>query len=169
MKNIAIFMACACLFLFIVLLPIQCVRADSLVISGGPTLNGNTNPKMAGIGYEYTFGEGSLVGECRGIFSEKINGACGLVLAARVETLSGLFMRLGAGPAWYFRTDDRVSSNFNFELMGCVGVVSNGVILGVCYIHYSNAGLPIVDPNPNLGRDFIGALVQIPLSQEKVF
>jgi hypothetical protein len=130
---------------------------DSVVITLGPTLNGNTNPKMAGLGYEYTWGQGSLLPECRAIFSDPVNGACELVLSARVETHSGLFMRLGAGPAWYFREDDRVSSHFNFNLQGALGLTQNGWALGVVLIHYSNAGLV----PPNLGRDYIGALVEI--------
>src|SRR4051812_10557012 len=113
MKTFAQIMIGACIFLFVVTLPLHCAHADGLVISFGPTLNGNTNPKHASLGYEYTFGEGSLLPECRGIFSESINGACELVLSERVQTRSGLFMRLGAGPAWYFREDDRVSSHFN--------------------------------------------------------
>lgn len=136
-------------------------NADShLVLSFGPTLNGNTNPKMAGLGYELSLGrESSLLAECRGIFSDPINGACALVISARVETSSGLFVRVGAGPAWVFHTDDRVSSNFNFNLQGVVGVVAGGMIIGGGYFHYSNAGL--TPPNP--GRDFIGPVVEIPL------
>lgn len=151
---------CGFIFAWVVLLMVAVTaRADGIAISFGPTLNGNTNPKTAGLAYEYTFGEASLLGGCRGIFSEKLNGACSLVLSARVETASGLFMRLGAGPAWYFREDDRVSSNFNFNLLGCVGLTQSGVVLGACYAHYSNAGLW----GPNLGRDFLEALIQIPL------
>jgi hypothetical protein len=139
-------------------------KADDLVLSFGPTLNGNTNPKMAGIGYEFILGdEVSLMPECRGIFNSPLNGACALVLSARVETASGLFMRLGAGPAWVFRTDDRVSSNFNFNLQGVIGIAAKGWYLGAGYWHYSNAGLPIAYPNPNLGRDFFGPVVAIHL------
>lgn len=140
--------------------------ADHLVLSFGPTLNGNTNPKMAGVGYELSWSEASLLAECRGIFSDPINGACSLVVSARVETASGLFVRVGAGPGWVFRTDDRVSSNFNFNLQGVVGVVSSqSLIIGAGYWHYSNAGLPVTgdSPNPNLGRDFIGPVVEIAL------
>ncbi len=148
----------AAVFLAFLLGGIRHARAsDHLVVSFGPTLNGNTNPKTAGLGYEYGFGEASLLAECRGIFSEQLNGACGVVFSAAVETLSGLFVRVGAGPAWVFRTDDRVSSNFNFDLQAMVGATSGKNRLGACYIHYSNAGLPLADPNPNLGRDFLTA------------
>lgn len=133
--------------------------SDHVVLSFGPTLNGNTNPKMAGLGYEHTFGAGSLLPECRAIFSSEMNGACELVLSARVETPSGLFMRLGAGPAWVIRQDDRVSSHFNFNLQGALGLTHNGWDLGVGLTHYSNAGLwP-----PNEGRDFLGALIGVGL------
>lgn len=140
------------------------VLANDLVLSFGPTLNGNTNPKMAGIGYEYITGdETSLMAECRGIFQSDFNGACALIISARVETPSGLFMRIGAGPAWVFRTDDRVSSNFNFNLQAVMGLAMHGWYLGAGYWHYSNAGLKLADPNPNLGRDFIGPVVAINL------
>ncbi len=130
-----------------------------VVLSFGPTLNGNTNPKMAGIGYEHVWHEASLLAECRGIFSAEINGACAVVLSARVETLSGLFIRVGVGPAWYFRIDDRVSSHLNANLQGVVGLTSNGWAVGAGYWHYSNAGLV----PPNLGRDYIGPVVEIGL------
>lgn len=139
-------------------------HADNLVLGFGPTLNGNTNPKAASLGYEYTFGEASLLSECRGIFSERLNGACEVVLSARVETTSDLFMRLGVGPAWYFYTDDRVSSNFNFNLQGCIGLTQDAVILGACWVHYSNAGIAFNGaPNPNLGRDFLSIMISIRL------
>jgi hypothetical protein len=152
------------LFIFIqavsLLLPSSGHPADHLVLSFGPTLNGNTNPKMAGVGYELSWSEASLLAECRGIFSDPINGACSLVLSARVETVSGLFMRVGAGPGWVFHTDDRVSSKFNFNLQGVVGVVSSqDLVIGAGYWHYSNAGIT----PPNLGRDFIGPVVEIGL------
>lgn len=146
------------IFLAFLLLGVRHASAsDHLVVNFGPTLNGNTNPKTAGLGYEYGVDELSILAECRGIFSEKINGACGLVFSAAVETPSGLFISLGAGPAWVFHTDERVSSNFNFELRGMVGFTAGKSRLGGCYTHYSNAGLPLADPNPNLGRDFLTA------------
>ena len=113
---------------------------------------------MAGLGYERTLGESSLLAECRGIFSSPLNGACSLVFSARVETLSGLFVRVGAGPAWVFRTDDRVRSHFNFNLQGVVGLASvGGMDIGAGLFHYSNAGLW----GDNLGRDFLGAVIEI--------
>jgi hypothetical protein len=147
------------LFLAFALVAEPCF-ADHLVLSFGPTLNGNTNPKHASVGYEFPLssaGEAVLMPECRGIFSEGFNGACELVLSARVETQSGLFMRLGAGPAWYFREDDRVSSHFNFNLQGAIGLTASGLDLGIAYIHYSNAGLW----GPNLGRDFLGVVIEL--------
>lgn len=159
MKALLHFMLCAALLVTITILPLKCVHADHLVFSFGPTLNGNTNPKMAGVGYERVWNESSLLAECRGIFSSDLNGACALVFSARVETLSGLFMRLGAGPAWYFRRDDRVSSNFNFNLQGAIGLTHNGWDVGAGYFHYSNAGIW----GPNLGRDFLGALIEVGL------
>lgn len=132
---------------------------EHLVLGGGPTLNGNTNPKYASLGYEWLFRDLSVLAECRGIFSEQFNGACSLVFSARVETVSGLFMRLGVGPAWYFRVDDRVSSNLNANIQGCAGITSGGVDVGGCLSHFSNAGwVP-----PNLGRDFVGPVVAIHL------
>ncbi len=132
-------------------------HVSHLVLSFGPTLNGNTNPKMASVGLESVWNESSLLAECRGIFSEELNGACEIVFSARVETLSGLFVRVGAGPAYYFRTDDRVSSNWNASLQAVVGLTQRGYDIGVGYFHYSNAGLK----PPNLGRDFIGPVVEI--------
>lgn len=134
-------------------------KADQLVLSFGPTLNGNTNPKMAGVGYELFGKYNSLLIECRGIFASELNGACGLTLSARVATPSGMFVRVGAGPSWYFRKDDRVSSNLNANIQGAVGLFQDGWAIGLLYVHYSNAGtVP-----PNLGRDFIGPVVEFPL------
>ena len=151
----AILVGALCGFMF----GIRAAHGDSAVLSFGPTLNGNTNPKMAGIGYEHTWANASLLAECRGIFSSPINGACGLTLSARVETSSGMFIRVGAGPAYYFRVDDRVSSNWNANLQGAVGLTQGGWAIGVLWVHYSNAGLV----PPNLGRDFIGPVVEIGL------
>lgn len=131
--------------------------SEHLVLSFGPTLNGNTNPKFAALGFEKIWDDLSLLTECRGIFSDPINGACSLVASARVETVSGLFMRVGAGPAWVFRKDDRVSSNFNFNIQGAIGITNQDVDIGLCYSHFSNAGLV----PPNLGRDFIGPVIEI--------
>ena len=155
------FLSIFCIIVFAILLFFrkegQC--SDSILLNFGPTLNGNTNPKTAGIGYEIRFNESSVIGQCRGIFSEQLNGACSALYSASIITPGGVLLRIGAGPAWVFRTDDRVSSHFNFNLEAMLGFTAGKSAIGACLVHYSNAGLPLADPNPNLGRDFATACI----------
>ena len=132
-------------------------HGNHIAISFGPSLNGGVNPKYASIGYELGWGQLTFLSECGAWFSEKRGYACAEVVSIRVETLTGLFMRIGAGPAWVSQVDDRLSSRFNFSLQSAVGLTHNGWSTGLKYQHYSNAGIV----PPNLGRDFILALIEI--------
>ena len=131
--------------------------SDHLDLNFGPSLNGATNPKFAALGYEKVFDPGSLLLDCGGMFESPIVGMCSLVLSARVQSASGVFVRLGAGPGVITRTDDRLSSPFEFNLQGALGFTQDGWDVGLGYRHYSNAGLV----PPNFGRDFWGALIEI--------
>lgn len=133
--------------------------ADHIDLSFGPSLNGGTNPKFAALGYEKVFDPGSLLLECGAMFAGPPIGMCSLVLSARVETPTGLFVRMGVGPALVTRTDDRLSSIGEFNIQGAIGFSQGGWDIGLGYRHYSNAGLV----PPNFGRDFWGGLIEIGL------
>ena len=63
------------------------------------------------------------------------------------------------GPSLISSTDSRLGSNFQFTHDLGIGLKdSRGVRVGLCYRHFSNAGLK----EPNAGRDLIGASVTIP-------
>ena len=151
------------LFLVIAVLcaAIKSAHADHLTAGFGPSLNGNTNPKYFSLGYEDMFSQsGSLLFQC-GIFFEDVAnvGNCSAVLSLRVQTPSGLFMRIGAGPGAITRTDDRLSSILEANIRYALGVTAFGCDVGFEGSHWSNAGFV----PPNLGRDFIGGFVGIHL------
>ncbi len=150
------------LFVFALLYFVSCTarvaHADELVLGLGPSLNGSPHPAHASLGYERVVTLNfSILAEATGIFDVPFNGAGALLFNARVETGSGLFVRVGAGPMYVARTDDRISSNLNANLQAVVGVVANGFYIGGRWWHGSNAGFV----PPNLGRDYIGAVVGI--------
>lgn len=140
---------------------IEARAGDYLTLGFGPSVDGETNPKMAALGYEKTWGEFSLYPHCGAMFEAQINGWCAIVPGVHVETTSGIFTRVGVGPSLFQHTDDRLSSNFEFNISFALGFIQGPVIVGIEGDHFSNAGLPIVNPNPNLGSDHILLLIEI--------
>jgi hypothetical protein len=137
-------------------------RADDHInIALGPSLNGSTNPKFGSLGYEKTFGHGSLIAQCTAIFTAPIpTGACSLVLSARVQTPDGWFTRVGVGPGFVTRTDDRLSSIPEINIRYAFGIDEGGWEVGLEGAHWSNAS---IWGGPNLGRDFAGFFLGIHL------
>lgn len=135
-------------------------RADHLIFSFGPSLNGGSSPKLATVGYEKLWDTTSLVMSCGALFEGDTPLAmCSIVPSVRVQTISGIFTRVGIGPAILSRTDDRLSSQFEFNIQYAIGITQSGWDVGLIGNHFSNAGLwP-----PNYGRDFLGLLVEIGL------
>lgn len=73
---------------------------------------------------------------------------------------AGFYAKFFVGPGFITQTDSRLSSIFEFNEdieFGLSG--NNGVSIGAFFHHMSNAGLV----GPNLGRDFMGLKIQIPL------
>lgn len=154
MKSLLFAFVC----IYVAACSVKVARADELVLALGPSMNGSPHPAHASVGYERVVTPNfSILAEATGIFDSPFNGAGAVVFNARVETESGLFMRVGAGPMYVARTDDRISSNVNCNLQAVVGIASNGFYIGGRYWHGSNAGFV----PPNLGRDYIGAVVGI--------
>jgi len=145
----------------ILLLALSCpaFATDHLTLAFGPSLNGNTNPKMGIIGYEKVLGNLSLKAHCGAIFSALWNPFCALPISARVETNSGLFMRVGVGPAYFHHTDERLSSQWEFNISSAIGLTHDGFAVGIEHDHFSNAGLV----QPNLGRDHLLLVAEIKL------
>jgi hypothetical protein len=144
--------------LYVVACAAKVAHADEIVLGLGPSMNGSPHPAHASVGYERLVTLNfSILAEATGIFDAPFNGAGAIVFNARVETESGLFIRVGAGPMYVARTDDRISSNVNANLQAVVGVISKGFYIGGRWWHGSNAGFV----PPNLGRDYIGACVGI--------
>ncbi len=156
MKNLPLYIAGACLFLAIVLMPATCARADDIITVGfGPSLNGTTNPKEFALGFEKTWGEFSLYTHCGLLFEGETNGYCAVLVGVHIETPAGVFTRAGVGPAYVAHTSDRISSNVNANISVAVGVYQGPAFAAIEYGHLSNAGaVP-----PNLGDDH--ALAQI--------
>lgn len=144
------------LLAFALLLPSLC-QADHLVLSFGPSLNGSAYPKLVTGGYEFTWETTSLVATCGAMFESGLKGVCSIVPSVRVETVGGIFTRVGVGPAFITGTDERLSSIFEFNIQYAIGITQSGWDVGLVGNHYSNAGIwP-----PNYGRDFLGLLVDI--------
>src|SRR3990167_6568070 len=140
------------LCLALLLLASSASADDRIITSFGPSLNGGTNPKYLALGYEKAFDHLSVIGQCSGIFASPAIAACSLVLSVRVETLDGIFARIGVGPGLISRTDDRLSSRGEVNIRYALGIDQGGWEVGLEGTHWSNAGwVP-----PNLGRDFAG-------------
>jgi hypothetical protein len=132
----------------------------TLNVAFGPSLNsGDTNPKAGQLGVEFHFNTSSLAVACAGIFESPLNGECDVIFSARITTKDGMFIRLGAGPAYFFRTDDRVSSNWNATIEAAIGFTQDGWSAGVKEKHGSNAGFV----PPNFGRDWLLAFIEFGL------
>lgn len=131
--------------------------ADHITVAFGPSVNGNTNPKMGAVGYEKVLGNLSLKAHGGAVFSAPWNAFIAAVVSARVETPSGLFMRTGVGPAWFAHTDERLSSRGEFNISTAVGLVQDGFAVGLEHDHFSNAGLV----PPNLGSDHVCLVAEI--------
>lgn len=132
-------------------------HADHIDISFGPSMNGNTNPKLVTLGYEKVFDPGSALVSCGAMFEDSTNFECSGILSARVQTTGGMFSRIGFGPSFITHTDDRLSSIFEFNIQYALGFEQGNWDIGVIGNHFSNAGIwP-----PNYGRDFLGLLIEV--------
>jgi hypothetical protein len=132
-------------------------QADRLHISFGPSLNGTTNPKYAGIGLSHNFGHLELLGQCSAIFDNPYFAACSVVPSIKVQSAGGFFVRVGVGPGFVTHTNDRVSSPIEANIRYAVGVDQGGWEVGGEGTHWSNAGFK----GPNLGMDHAGFYVGI--------
>ncbi len=133
---------------------------DHLTIAFGPSVNGNTNPKMGALGYEKVLGNLSLRAHTGFIFSDPWNHFVAGVVSLRVETAAGAYMRTGLGPAWFHHVDDRLSSRWEFNISTAIGLVDvGGAAVGLQHDHFSNAGLV----PPNLGSDHVSLVVEVPI------
>lgn len=141
--------------------PTQEIRdVDHLTIAFGPSVNGNTNPKMGAVGYERVSGNLSLRAHAGWIFSDQWNPFVAGVVSLRVETTAGVYMRAGLGPAWFKHVDERLSSRWEFNISTAVGLVDlGGAAVGLQHDHFSNAGLV----PPNLGSDHLSLVVEVPI------
>jgi hypothetical protein len=130
--------------------------ADGIWLGFGPSWDqGKTNQKILKLAYEKTWKELSVISEC-GVWSDDIwVKLCDMNVGVRVETTNGVFARLGVGPSYLSHTDDRISTNFEFNLQGAIGIQQDHWGAGVKGDHYSNAGMK----QPNDGRDFIGMFI----------
>jgi hypothetical protein len=124
--------------------------ADDLgTIGFGPSLDGTTNPKELALGYEKIWGEIGIYTHCGLLFENETNGYCAVVPGVHIETLSGIFVRAGAGPAYVLHTDNRISSHWNVNVDFALGVYRGSAYAFLEGGHISNAGLV----PPNLGDD----------------
>jgi hypothetical protein len=133
---------------------------DYVTLAFGPSVDGTTNPKLAAAGYEKTWGEFSIYSHCGALFEDPINPFCAVVPGVHIETVSGIFTRVGVGPALFTHTNSRLSSRPEFNISFALGLVQNGFIVGLEGDHFSNGGLPLASPNPNLGDDHVSLLVE---------
>lgn len=157
--GVGLIMGLVCGIVFMAIVSIGHAET-TLDLSFGPSLNGTTNPKYASLAIEKHFDTTSIAAECGAIFEYPVNGVCAAIFSARVKTTSGFFMKIGAGPAYVFQKDGRVSSNWNAMIEAALGIEQNGWAVGVKPVtHISNAGLA----PPNLGRDWALGYVEIGL------
>lgn len=71
----------------------------------------------------------------------------------------GYYIKVFSGPAYVSKTDDHLSTPFEFTEDLEIGFVDKrGVGIGFGYKHFSNAGIQ----QPNLGRDFLFFKVMLP-------
>ncbi len=126
-------------------------RADDIgYLSFGPSLDGTTNPKELALGFEKTWGELGLLTHCGLLFESGTNGYCAVPIGIHIETLSGVFVRAGVGPAYVFKiSDPRISSHWNANIDFMMGFYQAWAFFFFEGGHISNAG---VVP-PNLGDD----------------
>lgn len=157
------------LFFLMVLCLLACSRdgraADDtkMTLGFGPSVDGQTNPKMFAAGLENDWGNFALYTHCGALFESPFNPFCALVPSARVQTPDGMFIRMGVGPAWFAHSDSRLSSHYEFNISAAWGYYQGTVEMGLEADHFSNAGLPIANPNPNLGSDHILIYLGFPI------
>ena len=135
----------------ILLIPVAGHGLDVGTIGFGPSVDGTTNPKEFALGYEKTWGEFGLFTHCGLLFESETNGYCAIVPGVHIQTLSGIFVRAGVGPAYVINTDARISSHFNFNIDFMLGFYQGPAFFYGEAGHLSNAGLT----PPNLGDDHL--------------
>lgn len=138
--------------LFVIACTCKTVRADDIVHVGfGPSLDGTTNPKEFALGYEKVWNEFSVFTHCGLLFESSTNGYCSIVPGVHIQTISGIFVRAGVGPAYVIHTSDRISSHLNANIDFMVGFYQGPAFFYAEGGHLSNAGwVP-----PNLGDDHV--------------
>lgn len=131
--------------------------SDGVLLSFGPSVDaGKTNQKIIKLAYEKDWKELSLITEC-GAWSDDIwVKLCDMNVGVKAETTNGVFGRIGVGPSYLSHTDDRISTPFEFNLQGEIGIQQDHWAVGVKVDHYSNAGIK----QPNSGRDFLDAFIE---------
>ncbi len=136
-------------------------HAGLLLLSFGPTINGTIGEKkVLTAGYEYNWGAPSLKLDAG---TWNVNGGMAfygaLNFGVHVISSGGLTTRIGFGPAVISQTDERLSSNFEFNIQARIGLNMGGWEAGLNALHLSNAGIKL----PNLGRDIVGIYIGVPL------
>lgn len=144
------------LTVFGLLFTVACVskaaKADDFIHIGfGPSLDGTTNPKEFALGYEKTWGEFGVFTHCGLLFESSTNAYCAALLGVHIETISGIFVRAGVGPAYVENISDRISSHWNANIDFMLGAYQGPAFFYAEGGHLSNAGLV----PPNLGDDHL--------------
>jgi hypothetical protein len=130
---------------------VQSSSSDIIHVGFGPSLDGTTNPKEFAIGHEKVIGEFGLLSHCGLLFEGELNGYCAIVPGVHIETLSGIFVRAGVGPAYVLHTSDRISSHWNANIDFMLGFYQGWGLIYAEGGHLSNAGFV----PPNLGDDHL--------------
>lgn len=152
-------------WLLIILLSVNCFADEGTFWKLGVGLDGNFGTaKLLSGGYQ---------GPLAGIFDYQLEagafqdayssagmiGFGGTSIGISVQSQTGVYAKVFAGPALLTNTDERLSSVFEFNDDLELGIRdSRGISIGLDVKHFSDAGLT----SPNLGRDFLLLKVQIP-------
>jgi hypothetical protein len=118
----------------------------------------STSGKIVGVGYALDLPKSILLEMLGGafnadnVFNSKYTYWAALNLGVDVKTCSGLYMKVGSGPAYISKTNDRLGTNFQFLSKVGLGLYNKDAKVGVFYGHFSNGGIS----ETNAGHDYLG-------------
>lgn len=146
-------------------------QADSLVMMAGVgknimKQNGTPFERVGLLGYQFELPRSVFIRPQAAYFldvsGETKSSMWGSVLVGvEARSAMGADLHLGLGPSYLQNPDEILGGHFQFNLEGCIGLSDTNVEVKGCWVHLSSGGIY----QPNLGRDFIMAQVQIKFGQ----